>query len=777
MDLRLSVDQQRHVEEFGAHHGVTEISMVVVGVNIEKDGAEVRDLFETFGEALEIRAGAVTFLFIFRWPRDAALFGLRLQRRLRKPREEEGHPPHLRIGMHMCELSGGEAGEPPGHVGSVEAAVTTANRVMELAQHGQTLMTRLIFDRARAETPRQACADLGAVTWLSHGPYRVRGIAEPLMLFEVGEETTGPFAAPADSEAAHHFLSPGMQPVPGWRPALGLTVPGSKWVLEEKLGEGTFGESWRGRHPDREEAHVFKFCFRAERVHALRHDDTLLRAITDHVSGHPRTVGVHAFRFDGPPYHIEMDHVPGVNLASWCAERGGVARVPLETRLEIVCQVAEALEGGHREGVLHLNLKPANILVSGTGETAADVDVTLTDFGVGQISARGVLGEATRESVRDAMSVAESTARAETRLHMAPEIRAGLPVTSRSDIYSLGVLLDQLLRGDLRRPLPADWPMSTEDWLIRLVLARCVSVDPEERFVNAGEIATRIRDLPRQRALIRRGISTAAVILGVVLLAGGGWLLRPKHHLTLQLPGGSTLEMVRVPGGTFEMGAPETEAGRDSDEGPSHVVSISGFHAGIHEVTVSQYRSFLVATGHPEPEYWGDQLQHPTLPVTWMDWQDAAAFCRWLTWSQEGTFSLPSEAQWEYACRAGTISPFVTGTTLEPDQANIDFGDEQLVGLTPPVRRVGGGVANGFGLFDMHGNVREWCWDWYDPDFYAAEASSDPDPINEIAAEKRVVRGGSWATLAEGSRSASRDAALPESRDPTLGFRVIRTEE
>jgi len=134
-------------------------------------------------------------------------------------------------------------------------------------------------------------------------------------------------------------------------------------VLEEKLGEGGFGEVWKARHEKLEESHVFKFCFRADRVRSLKREVTLFRVLKERIGDHPNIVRLHDLYFDQPPFYLEEEYVAGRDLRTWCEAQGGVDKVPLEVRLEIVAQTADALQAAHDAGVIHRDVKPGNILI------------------------------------------------------------------------------------------------------------------------------------------------------------------------------------------------------------------------------------------------------------------------------------------------------------------------------------------------------------------------------------------------------------------------------
>ena len=160
------------------------------------------------------------------------------------------------------------------------------------------------------------------------------------------------------------------------------------------------------------------------------------------------------------------------------------------------------------------------------------------------------------------------------------------------------------------------------------------------------------------------------------------------------LGNGITLEMVKIPGGKFTMGSPEDEEGRDEDEGPQRDVNVPAFFMGKFEVTQEQYEEVM---GNNPSHFKGDKR-----PVERVSWNDADEFCKKLSQKTGRTYRLPSEAEWEYACRAGTTTRFHFGENITPDLANYD---NKIRETTP----VGKFRSNAFGLYDMHGNVWEWC--------------------------------------------------------------------
>lgn len=223
---------------------------------------------------------------------------------------------------------------------------------------------------------------------------------------------------------------------------------------------------------------------------------------------------------------------------------------------------------------------------------------------------------------------------------------------------------------------------------------------------------------------------------------------------------------VEIPAGSFYMGG--TGEGEDFDEAPVHKVTISRpFRMGQTEVTNAQFEAF-----RPEHRaYRGKNglSSGDDEAVTFVSYHDAVAFCEWLSQKEGKTYRLPTEAEWEYACRAGTYYDFYTGDGLPENyrkhqQTTRDYAAVSLrVGQTPP---------NTFGLYDMHGNVEEWCLDWYGP--YSAEEQTDP--AGYATGFYRVTRGGSHNTPDKYLRSANRMAMIPEDKHALTGFRVVQAE-
>jgi len=225
------------------------------------------------------------------------------------------------------------------------------------------------------------------------------------------------------------------------------------------------------------------------------------------------------------------------------------------------------------------------------------------------------------------------------------------------------------------------------------------------------------------------------------------------------------IEWVSIPAGTFSMGSPAGEPERFDDES-QHQVTVSAFSMSKYEVTFDQYEQFCDATGRTKPfdEGWGRGKN----PVINVNWADANAFAEWMS------CRLPTEAEWEYAARAGSVTPFNTGNCLGTGQANYN-GNYPYTGCREGtlVRRtvaVGGFEPNAWGLHDMHGNVWEWCSDIYDNYPPGAQV----DPRGPYSGANRVIRGGSWYCYANYCRSAYRGNHNPELINYGIGIRLVK---
>ena len=244
----------------------------------------------------------------------------------------------------------------------------------------------------------------------------------------------------------------------------------------------------------------------------------------------------------------------------------------------------------------------------------------------------------------------------------------------------------------------------------------------------------------------------------------------PAERIVLPLGKGESLEMVLVPAGTFLMGSPPTEEGRNEDEGPRREVTISKpFYMGVTEVTQGQWVAVMGTRPWSRPR--ALSKEDPGNAASYIGWKGAVAFCRKLSWKVRRKVKLPSEAQWEYACRAGSKGRFcfgddesILGEYAWYEENSWDLGKEYA-------QEAGSWKPNAFGLRGMHGNVGEWCEDYY-RESYAGLPKVDPVCRNPEVLLWPVTRGGSMLLGPKDCRSATRNMG-PGTGSYTTGFRVI----
>lgn len=250
---------------------------------------------------------------------------------------------------------------------------------------------------------------------------------------------------------------------------------------------------------------------------------------------------------------------------------------------------------------------------------------------------------------------------------------------------------------------------------------------------------------------------------------------RQAQYFIEDLGKGVTLEMVSIPGGTFRMGSPAGEG--DDDERPQHDVTVKPFLMGKYPITQAQWRTVAAFSKinrdlDPDPSGFKDNNR----PVEKVSWYDAVEFCARLAKHTGHDYRLPSEAEWEYACRAGTTTPFHFGETITTGLANFNGNDTYASAPKGEYRQqttdVGSFPPNAFGLYDLHGNVREWCLDhWHDN--YQGAPSDGSAGVAGGNSERRLLRGGSWYLIPWACRSADRNRNFPDYRDFNIGFRVV----
>ncbi|MEX2215771.1 MAG: protein kinase [Phycisphaeraceae bacterium] len=487
---------------------------------ISKHDHLFKDILATIPGAVTIKDTGDGFLAKFETTSDAVRAALRFQYVL-SHETWDPEPARVRIGLHIGQVSELEKEEATGLPKIVGLAADIAARIMDLAVPGQILMSRTLFDDARQyirEHPPVNGEAVPEVKWLAHGPYLFKGADEPMDVFEVGAVGIAPLKEPPDSGKARRAVRPGEEELLGWRPGAGLDVPSREgWKLEKKLGEGGFGEVWLARHHRTKESRVFKFCYDPDRLRSFKREMTLFRLLREALGTRDDIVRLYDVRLDQPPFFLESAYSPEGDLKDWAQRQGGIAKVPMQDRIDIVAGIADALAAAHSVGVLHKDVKPANVLIRIEGTNPRPV---LADFGIGMIGdmseleARNITMTGFTETMMD-----NESSRTGTRLYAPPELLTGKPFTVQGDIFALGVLLYQMVVGDLSRPLAHGWETQIEDPILRGDIAAAVAGNMDERLKSASELAVRIRTLDARRQERKRQQRVHTTRIAVAVLA------------------------------------------------------------------------------------------------------------------------------------------------------------------------------------------------------------------------------------------------------------------
>lgn len=376
-------------------------------------------------------------------------------------------------------------------------------RLLALACPQQILLSKSAFDMARQFIDRQLPqapdhpAARRVLDWQEHGRYLWEDSDELVRIGEVGIQGQAPFRPPANQAGVRRLLDADEEQTLGWRPGLDQEIPGrAGWQLEKQLGAGTFGEVWLAFHTGTQDRRVFKFCFDQDRLRSFKRELTIFRLLKTTLGQRDDIVRLLDVQLQFPPYYLESEYVESGNLAQWLQHVGWPSVSP-DTRLSLVTRIARAVTAAHSVGILHRDIKPTNIIIRETPEGPLPL---LVDFGIGVVVDRTLLEHAQStgtEFSRTALDRTDSS-RTGTRLYAPPESQVETPVTTAWDAYALGVLLYQLMVGDLTRPFASGWEADVPDELIRADIAGSTHRNPDQRL-SAAALADRLEQLPQRR--------------------------------------------------------------------------------------------------------------------------------------------------------------------------------------------------------------------------------------------------------------------------------------
>jgi sulfatase modifying factor 1 len=452
-----------------------------------------------------------------------------------------------------------------------------------------------------------------------------------------------------------------------------------------------------------------------------------------------------------------MELMNGETLKDFLERKGKLNNDEIKS---LLLQLLDAVQYVHEQKYVHRDIKPSNIMLDSQGK------IKLMDFGV----ARNI----DKSNFDDTQTLAGMLVG--TPMYMSPEqIHESQSVTAQSDIYSLGVVLWQMVTGV--KPYEAetlsDFELKTKinrEKLVKTntiwdaIIQKATEKEIDQRFKSATEFKIAINNNKEKITKPFFNIMAVLSIASLILVLVFKYADYGTNMQSSPLSDSLSIKWVDIPGGTFNMGSPISEVSRSSDE-LQHQVTIDGFRMSKYEVTFDQYDAFCNATGRvkPDDQGWG----RGNRPVINVKWEDAKAFADWVG------ASLPTEAQWEYACRASNTDPFYSGSCLDSTYANFDGNHIYSACVKQLYRKrtlpVGSLEPNAWGLHDMSGNVWEWCSDFYGQ--YKNEAQTNP--LGADFGSSHVCRGGSWSDPASNCRSACRRTGISSISYGHIGFRVV----
>ena len=534
---------------------------------------------------------------------------------------------------------------------------------------------------------------------------------------------------------------------------------GSKILLDDRyrpikfLGEGGFGRTFQAIDEKRLNTPcvIKQFLPQQAGSAALQKATELFQQEAkrlQELGKHPQIPDLEAFFPQDGRLYLVQDFIDGQNLLEEFENQGKLKEPQIRI---ILTELLPVLQFIHDNQVIHRDIKPENIIRSKTGQ------LFLIDFGVSKETSGTIL---TR--------VGTVTG---TPGYAPPEQFRGM-VYHSSDLYSLAVTCVRLLTGHFQEADGADKLFDTRK--MQWQWQKYVSLSQELTTV----LETMLQDIPTRRYDSAAEVLAALANQKTIVIptptnppkppANINVNINPQSSFTEDLGKGIKLEMIAIPGGTFWMGSPANEAERDDHESPQHHVTVPSFFMGKYPLTQAQYQAIM---GHNPSYFIGNNR-----PVETVSWDHAVTFCRKLSQRTGKNYRLPSEAEWEYACRAGTKTPFSFGDNITTDLVNYNGNYPYKSAPKGKYRQqttdVGTFPPNTFGLYDMHGNVWEWCEDDWHENYINA-------PINGSAWKNRsgsnikLLRGGSWYYFARYCRSALR---LKDSRGlcyRLYGFRVV----
>ncbi|NBU97411.1 MAG: hypothetical protein EBS19_04195 [Spirochaetia bacterium] len=550
-----------------------------------------------------------------------------------------------------------------------------------------------------------------------------------------------------------------------------------KYVVQKALGEGGFGRVFLAEHIGLKQKHVIKVLS----ADSSRSTDIRSRFFQEAQViaklKHPHIVPImDVAEYGGRPYYI-MSYLERGSLEDLLLKE---KKLSVDSALNLVSKLLSALSEVHKKGIIHRDLKPSNVLLDESGEPI------LIDFGIARVDEVG--GAKTRTG----FSIG-------TPQYMSPEQLDAKPINLTTDLYSMGIMLFELITGKppfegslsslVTQHNTAKLPNvsgkienSKLAESIQVVLQKACAKEPSARYSSAKEMRGAVEGLiqakskpnpewekmeaehkKRMEELRKKEEELQARERVVVQERKVDVVANPITSKTYTNTFG--MEFILMPAGEFMMGAVPQDKNASDDEEPQHKVRITKpFYMGKYPVTQEEWEKLM---GNNPSKF---KQAGKRAPVETVSWNDCQEFIKKLNQKEGLTYRLPTEAEWEYSARGGgsggsTIYTYGDDASKLGDYA---WYDGNSGSTTHPV---GQKKPNSLGLYDIIGNVWEWCGDWYDGEYYKNNPNEDPKGADK--GEYRVLRGGSWRSYAGRCRLSNRYGNTPGGRFDCYGFRLV----
>jgi len=567
-----------------------------------------------------------------------------------------------------------------------------------------------------------------------------------------------------------------------------------KYPMKRILGAGGMGCVFLCGHRLKKNARVAVKCFWENRKGSrdeIFREPLLMAEIAGEWVPEPLDYGYFDNAGQARAFFV-TEYVKGaIDGEAWLEKEGPL---PVKMALPVALQIAQGLQIAHQAGIYHLDLKPANLLFK---RTETGIAVKIIDFGLSQVAT------SLRDEVAGQKNLSGLTTFGQAifgTLDYAPPEQQGYAQSfgkpsARSDIFAFGKTLYRLLTGEMPLEVEPETLEQAPGWYG--LLNSCTRADPAKRIKSVEALISRLGAIEgvsdTKHGTLARPESVPTPARGnqnqpreenqygklfqfeIVTVNNKGKITnreeKQARYQTEDLGKGVMLDMVYIPDGKFTMGSTE----RDWEK-PPHPVTVPPFFMGKYPVTQSQWQAVM----GDNPSRFKDENR----PVENVSRDDVVKFCQQLSEKTGKEYRLPSEAEWEYACRAGTTTPFYFGETITTDLANYDgnypYASEPKGVYREKTTDVGSFPPNAFGLYDMHGNVWEWCADAWHDNYEGAPSDGSIWGKGLLAkwfsSENRqlVIRGGSWYSGAGYVRTAFRYRDSHGDRSSIVGFRLAR---